>query len=831
MKISSPLPAKALAWSESLGREPDLELRGEGYLHLADDLAAEEHAPAAAEIYSGLLADAALPPKLRQRAQEGLSLLSGGGTFGDRFEVWSRSFLRHASDPKALAAMTAGGLAYRLVRIGVAGRLLDAAASPWTRGFLAQSLATGGGFGAEVLAFTSVHRAMEPSPLSWSRDLSHASLTLGTLKLSGATGGAVAGRLLGPAPRSTLTAGLLQQGSLLGGILLGAELEKAAGWREKDLDSWEALATLLHFNVGGQLSRRWLGSRFAAWENGLDLRWRQTAWNGSSASGGPRLALATAGGPAPRSEAPTASPRFLSVGRGSESGLTPPIVRQLEEKYLRLFPRGDEGFYSEEIIRRACRIRCSLPGFHENLLEALWRSPQRGQVGQLHTLLAIERIFETDALGSSRGSFDYAPLQLLLGQVLSETDPALRHHAMQNILRVFERGFSRSDTSELLITYSKEPISPAQDTPTYDAHFHANHGAEAVRAWPGVREQDLVPLFNFVHREAGFHSAKAGHMIEVLGRGHDPASPYFAAEINGAIDYARFHPQGHLVLNRLYHVLESRDLPSKLSEIVAEPSKIPTQRYVETLGQQGHSDERIAQTLNGGVHTAHFNDLRLAEKVVSVFRESGPYLRYPELRERNRSRLVDHFLNHAAVHRRMNAEQLFGLLKSSYFPRADFFEQAWRQGDFDIRVLPEREFFREVETGGLPRDCEWTLFRQASNRHETDQILVREPPYLRIGTIADRDRAFSETVWRLRGLVHELEHWRHFNGRSENGPVEPFRLAGISREERLITEIMAYLEEFSWRAMNTDDHFPQVARRLGDTLPLYFRNVAEQSYF
>ncbi len=835
MKISSPLPAKAQAWSESIDRESDLELRGEGYLRLAAELTEEERQPAAAEIYGALLDDVAMPAALKQKAKTRLALLSGVGAFGQRFEAWSRSFVRHAADPAALAAMTAGGLAYRTARLGIAAKLLQASASPWTRGMAAKGLAIGAGFGAELFAFTSVGRALSSGhPASWSEDLAHASLTLGALKLSGAAGNALAVRTLGAMPRSALAQGLFQQSALLSGILLGAELEKAAGLREENLDSWEALTTLLHFNVGGQLSRRWLGSKFSGWENQLEQRWQKMPWQGPN-PWGPRMVLAGAGAPnievTPSKEALTA-PRFLAESRNSESGLTPPAVLRVESKYLRLFPKDELGYYSREIVARVCRIRCSLPDFHENLLEALLRAPRPGQISQLYTVIAIEKLFETDALGSSRGSFSYAPLQLLLGQALSESDPGLRQHAMRNILRVFERGFSRTDSSDLLQTYAKHPLlGPAQDSPIYDSRFHAQHSAEATYAWSDYRPEDVLPLFNFVYQEAGNHPAKASRMIEILGAGRDQASPYFAVEIDSAIDYARLHPQGNLVLRRLFHVLESSDLPSKLSEIGEEPSKISTDRYVEVLALNGHSNEKIAQTLNGGPHTAYFNDMRLAETVASVFREVIPYLRNPSLHQETRARLGKAIIDQIAMYRYVKESQLFELLRAGSFPEADFYEQAWRDGAFRVQILSEQEFRREVAAWGEAQDCEWTLFRQSSGRGDRDRILIRELPSLKIGTEAERNRSYTEVVWRLRGLVHEMEHWRHFNGLSPEGPVEPFQLTGISREERLITENMAYMKEFSWRIMNTDDHFWQISRRLGDTLSLHFRNIAEQSYF
>jgi hypothetical protein len=834
MKISASLTGKARAWSESLAREPDDELRGAGYLQLAGRLVEQESFPAAAEVYRRLVDEAEVSAGLKWQAMAGLAALQGKGDFGDRFEHWSRSFLQHASDPASLAAMTAGGLAYRTVRLGVAGKLLQASATPWTRGVLAKGVAIGAGFGAETLAFAALSRGLGPSRnTAWSTDLAHAAMTLVALKLSGAAGNAISSKLFGAGLNHRWSGSLVRQGSMLGGILLGAEMEKAAGWRDQSLDAWEAMATLLHFNIGGELSRRWLGRRFGHFESRLEQHWREIPWQGSLAWGA-RPALAGAGtsrpAPLPVGLEETSAPRFLSERHGDESGLTPPIVNVLEQRYLRLFPKDESGFYSRDIVRKTCRIRCNLPGFHENLLDALLRSPQVGQLSQLYTVYAIERIFNTDALGTSRGSFNYAPLQMLLGHVLNETDAGLRQHAMRAILATFERGFSRGDSVELLLNFTRVPHTPAEDNISYDKRFFALHGEEANRAWENYRPQDLIPLFNFVYRDSALHPNKAGQIIDALGRGRAEGSPYFASEIDAVLDYSRFHPHGDLILRRLYHIFESGDLPTKLAEIAGEASKITTERYVRTLSMNGHPARDIAETLNGSVHTAYFNDMRLAEKVASVFQEIGPFLANPQLRAANRDRLVDAMMNHVALHRPFKTADYFNLLRHGTYPLAEFFEQAWLAGEFRVEVLPAEVFKKELIASGLQvADCEWSLFRRG--RGSPDRILLRDLPPLGIRSPADRDQSFSEVIWRLRGLVHELEHWRHFSGRSPEGPVRPFQLVGINREERLITEVMAYLEEFRWQAMNHDDHYLQIARRLGDSVPLYLRNVAEQSYF
>lgn len=832
MKISAPLSAKVRAWSESIALEPDQALRGEAYLRLAARLVEEEKWPAAAELYTELLEDDTYSAELKRQAQGRLDLLGGRGPFGDRFEVWARSFVQHATDPSALAAMTAAGLAYRVTRLGVASRLIQAAASPWTRGLAAQGLAIGAGFGAELFAFTSVGRALAPGASTWTQNLAHSALSLGALKLSAAAGGALAARSLGSTPSSTLAVGFFQQGALLSGILLGAGLEKAMGWRETNIGLAEALSTLLHFNVAGQLSRHGVGESFSKWESGLELRWQRMPWRGIE-DFGPQFALAGKSGfdaaakDSPRPDAPY----FLATRVGSEPGPTPPMVRQLEETYRKYFPPDGPGVYSGEIVQRACRIRCNLPDFHENLLESLSISPFRGQLGQLYTVLAIERIFETDALGSSRGSFDYAPLQLLLGRVLSDSAAPIRLHAMRSIFEVFERGFSRVDSFELLERYTSHPTSPLLDNPIYDVRFHELHSELATEAWRNFRPRDIVPLFNHVYEEAGSQAIKADKMIETLGSGRSHNSPYFATEIDGSLDYARTMAYGGLVLRRLGHILEAGDHPSKLSEISSEPQKIPTERYIDALFKNGHNYEQIAELLNGSVHTAYFNDRRLADTVVSVYREVTPYLRIPRLREENKARLVQSFLDHAATHRDAGEYDLFRFLRAGRFGKSEFFEQAWRNGAFKVEILPDHEFQRQVQAWGRAKECEWTFFRKGRGRGEQDRILIREMPPLDISSHAHREASFSELLWRLRGFVHELEHWRHFSGAGENGPVAPFLLLGISREERLITEIMAHMEEFRWRAMNSDDHFLHLARRLGDSVPLYLRNVAEQNYY
>src|SRR4030095_5315636 len=94
-------------------------------------------------------------------------------------------FVEQATDVKSLAALTAGGLAYRVGRIGILG---------FANGHLGRALSVGAGLAAEVSAFEATHRSLHsvhpdnPNLWRWSGPLCLktcllASLvTFGTLK-------------------------------------------------------------------------------------------------------------------------------------------------------------------------------------------------------------------------------------------------------------------------------------------------------------------------------------------------------------------------------------------------------------------------------------------------------------------------------------------------------------------------------------------------------------------------------------------------------------------------------------------------------------------------
>ncbi len=157
----------------------------------------------------------------------------------------------------------------------------------------ARALASTGAFLLEVPAFWATTKglseAIAPGSQRWdlatnARELAGLGLTLGALKLSGLASGALSRRLArSPNPLEwsageRLGHGLLQQGGMLGGIMVGHRLEEAAGLRPH-LDGAtslvDSLGMLLQFHVGGRLSQSALGPGFQAYTRELELRSRR----------------------------------------------------------------------------------------------------------------------------------------------------------------------------------------------------------------------------------------------------------------------------------------------------------------------------------------------------------------------------------------------------------------------------------------------------------------------------------------------------------------------------------------------------------------------------
>lgn len=224
-----------------------------------------------------------------------LDAILGRGAGGARAEFLLRRLAHEASEPSALIAMGVAGTAFRLTRLATLSRLASTPAGNFlTRGFGARTVASLTGFAVEATLFPVAGRVANEAfgrSQDWSvqalrRDIASSFLVLGGLKLSGWAANSAFNRihginpLTGEAQRlagfSGVSQQLIPQIGMLGGIMLGHQLEERLGLREHvdgATSMVDSLAMLLQFNVAGRLTQHAFGPRFHAWEQGLD---RQT---------------------------------------------------------------------------------------------------------------------------------------------------------------------------------------------------------------------------------------------------------------------------------------------------------------------------------------------------------------------------------------------------------------------------------------------------------------------------------------------------------------------------------------------------------------------------
>lgn len=857
-RLQSPDLRWAAAKFRGLQGESDASLRAAGLIELARELERRRRPELAALLYAQI--QTAAPAPLAARAGRSLEILSGGGKISDRLELQIRHFTEHVLDPSSLIAMGLAGGVYRWVRLAALGRLSGVP--------LARLWASLAGLSAEVPAFAFGTRAgrillrqtpeggFAPLP----QELGAAALFLGSLKLTGALAASAGRRIPADSGAARLSAGLLPRAALFGGIALGHRLEIAAGLRPERTSGAglaEDLGTFFQLQVAGALSRGLMGRSWQSFEAGLELRAQQGPLPPAL---GPKTAFALAGPSAlpPPRLGETEKLKGLSFMEGREFTPPPQRIRELAAHYLRLFPPTAEGYFSAEILRAACRIPCSLPNFHERLVEALYHASNRGSMEQLYTVLAIEDVFIANALRRSTGSFDYALLQLQIGSAVAEDHPAARLQNFQRIFRALEGGFDRRAQHELILRlpYDENWAVPAQAV--FPESFWTQHRDQAALFWGSYRHKDWEMLLNFAYLRSRGKPQLASEIIRTFGEGREKGF-YLSVDIDAALDYARAHPMGMVVLRRLHDVFATRDVHAKLAEIANDPAPDSTPRRIEALRRAGVPEEGIAYQLTGSEHTGYLNDLRLARKLVSVFQEIAPYVGDRRLTERGKSRLVEAFWEFARSGRKLEAEDLFDFWRLAKDPRTDKYlrfgepevpadaEHTARQGDplteAYIRMLREgsvsveilsMDRFREIDrqwgkTQG--RSLALTLFGRKVG--EPDRILIPELPPLDLSQAEGVNRAFNEIRNRVRFLVHEAEHVRHFRGLffgAEAGS-QPIRLAGISRTERLVSETMASLEELRWRVKYSDQDYLELSRILGLTPATYLRNLADQQYF
>ncbi len=839
------LPKSFAQELSALAREKDPLMFFTGLLAFGERCEAVGRLDSAAEVYSTLLGEGSLV-SIQVRARQRLEALQGRGSFGFRAELLTRDFSRQATHPASLAALMAGGLAFRATRLATLNQLLNSPGkSFWTSTVGARFLASSTAFLAEVPAVTIAGNATsrlmgEVIPDSIGQQMASGALVLGSMRLVGWS----VGRTLRP-PAGTRPAlqGSFQQAGMFGGILLGHHLEIAAGLKTPPQDAGsllsESLATLLQVQVAGRLTHGVLGNRLRLWEMEAQARphrppvfpWGFSLRNYSlvgaasypgSTGQGPALPL-----PPPQTERPLlpqisiSKMSYLGEGLGKE-GL------RLKERYRALFPPQGEGVPSEEILHKALQIPLELPLFHERLLEALAEAPDRGSVGQFYKVWALEDVFRTNALKSSTGSWDYVLLQLLVGQILADDQVPRRKTALRELFRAMDTGWRSTSPEELLGQFSYDAQLTLHSDRAYPQAFE-NQIKREIPALEAYRPEDRTLILNFIYAQASFHPKRASRMIESFVEGRD-SGHYSAAAIDAALDYARDHPQGMILLQRIFHIFASGDIPGKLWELRPLAGKKDTAETIWRMLARGMNLEHVAQSINGSYHTAYLKDIRLARKVAYVTHEMFPYFQDPSKREPEKEKLRKAIFDFLGTGKALSDYSLINIIKANHSSQVDSLVGAWLLGKFTIGLAQEEELaqWNDQDQYDIAR------FIPSQKPGMPHRILVRPlPPHLDLSTPQEKKTAYYEMHLRINAVVHEWEHWRHSTGNYEGIErlAQPIIFYSGNIEDRLSSEVMAYLEDNLWRIQNSDGGYIQVARALGVNLPLYWRNHADRAYF
>ncbi len=833
----------------ALGAERDPEMFFEGMLRLGMRLEAEDRFEAAAEVYSKIVGAGlvsargtdvgsclssiqnpcsgrgqAPPLPIIQKSQKRLDAMAGVGSTGHRAEFLLRRLTREALEPSTLIGLGAASAAFKVTRLATLQRLIASpAANFFTRGFGARSASSLAGFGVEATVFPLATRAGSMAlgrDLDWSPDqlgleLASSYVILGAMKLAG--WGAGLGGATG-IPRQTR----LQLG-MLGGILLGHRIEEAAGLRPR-LDGAtsfvDSLAMLLQFNVAGRLTGRLLGEDFHRFQQRLDLE--QHLLPDRVPLREARFAYAGA------SRAPASI--HLSKMHAPEGGIGPALA-EIAEFYRRRLPPDAPKFYAQGLIDTVIRISCDLPMFHSRLLQAFFAETRKwGSEEQYYRAHAIAEIFKIDALNSATGSLDNAMLQLLVGQIMADERHADRLRATQILFNSMERGINRAKISDIFHSFGYGEGFQISRYGSYSKEFRKTYGPEAAREWQDYREADQILLFSFIYHQAGLYPEKIRRWIRLFGEAMR-SDRYRPEDIEAALDYARRHPLGGLVLHKMLHLFAVMDSPIKLLEIFTTTQEPDTFTFLVALSRGWKDSEAIAEAINGTRHNGYFHDMRLARKVVSVFQDIREFIEDPAKREKAKERLDKAFWNFLQSARPLSAADIVDLLETDGSPAFRTFKKMWKDGEVEIEVVPKEQLIQHLPgTGATDADA---IFILRGDPTIPDLLLVKEMPAVDTSSWEGQVWTYRHLTYRLVAVQHEIEHWRHgrgyYSGVERNSDLIPF--GELGRDGRLLSEVMADLEEHRWRIRNLDAEAYEIAKRLGEPLALYLRNFNDRAFF
>ncbi|GEM_PF-3428451 len=735
------------------------------------------------------------------------------------------SFMHEASQWKTLSAMMLGALSSKLLQSGLLSCTVNYAKLPSSLAFFkTASLALG--LGAEVSVYRGSLSLLGDLPSSsvFSKDWIRDYLNFGILKGFGK---------IAEGENLVFTHCFQSSGMVLGQNL-SASLEIAPAPTGNLFEQFfHAEIINLQMGAGMSLGHFLTGHRLLAWEKGFDLSIHSIQETLSLPSEPPFPILKPVGVESGKALTNVTGPRSFRQAPLLQVSLYDAEVSSTESliaRFRRLSTSHGNSAYGERILADALATPLP-PRLQERLLESYTHLREVGSQEQAYTARAIQSIFRLNALRSPSGTFKQALLQYALEHSLADPEAPSRQVKMQTLFRLMEGALPDTALENFVREVGERESLELNDRPLYSSEFWALHAEEIARSWMGYQSPDMLRMLNLIYELAPQDGALASRWIQIIGQARS-SGRYSPSDIDAALARARENPFGQLMLWRILQVFAVEEEGSKLKELSGLSSFLDFPINIRQAIELGEAPELIARRINATTHTAFINDLRLARKFVVFALDTEERSRYPLKQEAFKYAFDAAFFELIRSTPTIQVEHLMKLVNLHSSGQTRLFERQWREEEFEIEMLSAEEFDALLSRWGMVSDCENTLF-EARGPLQKDRIILRALPDFDLSTELGVQQAYMEILTRVIGLIHEWEHWRHFSGNYsgiETGS-EPIAWGSLGRKERIISEVMAYLEEQRFRARGIDADLWEISRRMGIGPVAYLRNQAEMSYF
>jgi len=229
-----------------------------------------------------------------------------------------------------------------------------------------------------------------------------------------------------------------------------------------------------------------------------------------------------------------------------------------------------------------------------------------------------------------------------------------------------------------------------------------------------------------------------------------------------------------------------------------------------------------ANKIVGTLFNAYFPDVDMAEIFARIYQDLPTLLKATEATRRinTRQKKLNQLMEQRRTRGGLHRSDLIGAFRALGDPMSLKIASAIENGSFELQILPSDKFQKSLDTAegieGFSKDI-FSAYAPAGVHGDKGVMTIREIP------LADypRERAVKRIFEVLTDVVHEFEHHEHMD------PADPN--VGEFRDGALRNDIMAYAQEYYWRALHGDNQFLIQACREGNGgLAMYLRNHVEE---